>query len=219
MKGRGSVLTAFTVMAAALAACGSDDQAAAIDGGRTKPANVLLIVDGSGAMVDAGRLDRVRDGLDELIGELPPGDRVGLASFSQGLRPVVPIAPVRRNRQRLRAAVDKLRAGGRSMLYDAVVQGYGLVRELARRTQANAVVVLAHAPDAGSATRFGRLRRLLAAQRGSGPRVRVFTVGYDSADGSLHGALALLAQASGGQPHSAGADDVEPVLRTIWSEL
>jgi hypothetical protein len=47
----------------------------------------------------------------------------------------------------------------------------------------------------------------------------VLLLGYDSADGDLHGALALLAQASGGQAYSAGPDDVEPVLLMIWREL
>ena len=36
---------------------------------------------------------------------------------------------------------------------------------------------------------------------------------------ALGGALALLAQASGGQAYSAGPDDVEPVLLMIWREL
>jgi Mg-chelatase subunit ChlD len=206
---------AALAVAVVLGSCGGDDPAAAIDGGGREAANVLLVVESSAAMGEENRLERVRDGLDELIAELPPGDRVGLAGFSDQLHPVVPVLPVERNRAGLLDGAEKLSAGGPSMLYDATVEGYGIVRELARRGRVNAVVVLAHSPDAGSATRIARLRRLLAA----GSRVRVFTVGYDSPDSSLHGALALIARASGGRAHSAGSDDVEPVLRRIWASL
>ena len=68
-----------------------------------KPANVLLVLDTSGSMVAERRLENAKAGLTAFLREVAPQDRVGLVAFTDQIRPLVPIAPMRENREQLRA--------------------------------------------------------------------------------------------------------------------
>ena len=181
-------------------------------------ASVLIVVDTSGAMAEDDRLEGAREGLGALVRELPAGDSVGLAAYSNGFRPLVPLSPVRQNRERLRRAVDSLAAAGGSGLYDATLEAYGILRELAGPDRIEAVLLLAHTADSASAASLERVRRLLGAQAGSPARVRVLTVAFD-AGGGVRDTLAQLARSSGGKAYESGPDQLEAVLRRAWSEL
>jgi Ca-activated chloride channel family protein len=214
---------AVIALAAALGACGggdsgSDARAAPLKRGHRDPANFLIVVDSSAAMAEDGRLDAAREGIAAFVRELPADDGVGLAAYSQRFRPLVPISRVRGNRQALAGAVARLEAGGGSALYDAGLEAYGILRELAGSGRIDGVLLIAHSPDSGSDADLAGVRRLLAAQRGSLARVRVITVAYD-ADGGVRDALSALASASGGKAYESGKDDLEGVLRRAWSGL
>src|SRR5436190_24136287 len=55
-----------------------------------KPANVLLVLDTSGSMVQEDRLTRAKQGLTAFLGQVASQDRVGLATFADEIRPPVP---------------------------------------------------------------------------------------------------------------------------------
>jgi hypothetical protein len=169
-------------------------------------------------MAEDGRLDAVREALATFARELPSDDGVGLATYADRFRPLVPISPVRGIRDRLADAVEGLEAGGGNALYDAALESYGILRELAGSGRIDGVLLIAHSPDSGSAADLERVRKLLGAQRGSFARVRVITVAYDAED-RVRDTLSALARASGGQAYESGTDDLQTVLRRAWSRL
>jgi Ca-activated chloride channel homolog len=214
---------AVIALAAALGACGGGDsagdaKAAPLKRGDRDPANFLIVVDSSGAMADDGRLDAARDGIEGFVRQLPADDGVGLAAYSDRFRPLVPISPVRGNRESLADAVAGLEAGGGSELYDAALEAYGILRELAGSGRIDGVLLIAHSPDSGSDADLARVRKLLTAQRGSLTRVRVITVAYDAENG-VRDTLSALARASGGKAYESGKDELGSVLRRAWSGL
>ena len=115
-----------------------------------KPANVLLVVDTSGSMVEEHRLERAKQGLATFLRQLSPNDRVGLEAFNEDITPLVPIAPVRQNIGRLRSTIDSLIADGGTAFYDAAIRGFDDVRALNDRDRINAVVLLTDGEDTDS---------------------------------------------------------------------
>jgi Ca-activated chloride channel family protein len=220
------VACACVACVALLGACGSNDHGdpsataapAPLEHAHRGTANVLLVVDTSKDM-DGDRLSKARLGLDSLVRAVPAGDRVGLARFSAQLEPLVPVSEAKQNRAPLRRAIASLEAGGDSAAYDATLQSYGIQRELAGGRRLNTVIVLAAADDSASKSSYARVRRLLGAQR-DGPRVRVFTIAYDTTPSSgLPEALAGFATASHGRSFSATPASVGQVLRRAWEAL
>jgi Ca-activated chloride channel family protein len=182
-----------------------------------KPANVLLVVDTSGSMNDENRLVRAKQGLEAFFREVSPNDRVGLMIFSDLIQPLVPVIPFREGQQRLRGTVRSLIADGGTAVYDATLQGYGIVRELGDSTRINAVVVLTDGEDTDSSSPAGEVAERLAAQGDSGSRVRVFTIAYSPEAEGAKEALDEFAKASGGQSYQGDTEDIESVYKSISS--
>lgn len=223
MTGGGFVGLLMTCACLALAACGEDPRATAppppVQHESKGVASVLLVIDSSAEM-SGERLDRARAGLDALVRAIPASERVGLARFGARFEPLVPVTEMRGNRAALRRAIAALRPGaGAAAPYDAVLQAYGIQRELSGGRALNAVIVVAHAEDSASDASYRRVRRTLGSQSG-GPRLRVMTIAYDTATGSgLREALAAFARASGGDALRAAPEDVEAKLRAAWEAL
>jgi Ca-activated chloride channel homolog len=218
---RAALAAAAIAIAVALGACGGDDggddaSAAPLKRGDRQPANFLIVLDASAAMGEDDRLEDARDALNAFVAELPADDSVGLAVYSDRFRPLVPIAPVGSNRDRLRDGLAGVEAGGGSALYDAAVESYGILRELADPDRIEGVLLIAHAPDSGSEASAARVRRLLEARSGAAEEVRVDTVSYD---GGPRAALAEFARASGGEAYAVDGDGLEAVLRKAWNGL
>ena len=182
-----------------------------------KPANVLLVVDTSGSMNDENRLARAKQGLEAFFREVSPNDRVGLTIFSDRIQPLVPLAPFREGRERLRGTVRSLIADGGTAVYDATLQSYGIVRELGDRERINAVVVLTDGEDTDSSTPVEEVVRTLEAQGDSSSRVRVFTIAYSAEAEGAKEALEAFAEAAGGQSYEGDTEDIESVYKSISS--
>lgn len=211
----------------ALSACGGSDQPATsatppptpIKHATGDSANVLVLADLS-QQVGGDRLTHLQGALDSLVRAVPDTDRLGLAVFADHFNPAVPVLAAGQNRARVRSAIHRLQAGGDSAPYDAIVQAYGIQRELASSNRVNSLLVVAHSEDDASRISFDRVRRIVGYRRADGPRVRVFTVAYDTATSSgLREALATLARASGGKSFSASPQNLGQVLRRAWASL
>ena len=218
---RAALATAAVAIVAALGGCGGGDDgddasAAPIKRGDRDPTNFLIVFDASGAMAEDDRLERAREALEAFAAELPADDSVGLAAYSDRFRPLVPISPVRENRERLRDGLAAVRAGGASALYDATLESYGTLRELAHPERIEGVLLIAHSPDSGSDASEARVRTLLGARRGPTAPVQVLTVSYD---GGPREVLAAFAAASGGKAYVSDRDGLEAVLRMAWNGL
>ena len=182
-----------------------------------KPANVLLVLDTSGSMVEGGRLENAKSGVQTFLREVAPQDRVGLTIFNDRVMPLAPIAPIRGNRAALRSRVSGLIADGGTAIYDATDQGVAQVAKLADTARINAVVLLTDGEDTDSAKSVETLVRELEAQGDSSRRVRVFTIAYSAGAAGAAENLARIADASGGKSYTGDTDDIETVYRSISS--
>jgi Ca-activated chloride channel family protein len=181
-----------------------------------KPANVLLVLDTSGSMVDEHRLERAKDGLKTFLREVSPQDRVGLTIFSDRIQPLVPIAPIKQNRAKLQATVNDLIADGGTAFFDATSAGVDTVRRLNDKERINAVVVLTDGEDTDSSLNVDAVSAKLD-QGDSESRVRVFTIAFSASAAGAEDALKQIAAASGGKSYSGTTDDIESVYRSISS--
>lgn len=182
-----------------------------------KPANVLLVLDTSGSMVEGGRLENAKKGVQTFLREVASQDRVGLTSFNDRVTPLAPIARVGTNRDELIGRVGGLIADGGTAIYDATDQATAQVKKLADTSRINAVVLLTDGEDTDSSTSVDALVRELEAQGDSSRRVRVFTIAYSAGAQGAAESLARIADASGGKSYAGDTDDIETVYRSISS--
>lgn len=180
-----------------------------------KPANVLLVLDTSGSMLEEGRLSSAQAGLRTFLREVAPQDRVGLTIFNDRVTPLAPIA--RDNRKRLEQLVSGLVADGGTAVYDAAAAGVDQVKELSDTSRINAVVLLTDGEDTDSSTSPDALVRELDAQGDSSRRVRVFTIAYSAGAAGAAENLARIADAAGGKAYTGDTEDIESVYRSISS--
>jgi Ca-activated chloride channel homolog len=181
-----------------------------------KPANVLLVLDTSGSMNEEGRLENAKQGVEAFLREVSPNDRVGLTVFSDLIKQLAPIQPVRQNRARLRSLVRDLIADGGTAVYDATLEGARTVERLRDDEHINAVVVLTDGEDTDSTRSVDEVVREL--DRGdSQERIRVFTIAYSAGAAGAEDALKRMAEASGGQSYKGDVEDIEAVYKSISS--
>lgn len=74
-------------------------------------ANYVFLVDVSGSMSGADRLDLLKSGLIELLGQLNPDDRISLITYSGEVRKLLESTPVK-ERDKITSAIRQLSAGG-----------------------------------------------------------------------------------------------------------
>jgi Ca-activated chloride channel family protein len=181
-----------------------------------KPANVLLVFDTSGSMNEEGRLPNAKRGVEAFLKEVSPNDRVGLMTFSDQIKPLLPIRPIREGRAKLSSTVKDLFADGGTALYDATIEGVRRVEKLKDEEHINAVVVLTDGEDTDSSASVSEV--VQEVDRGdSESRVRVFTIAYGSAVGGSEESLAEIAEAAGGMSYTGDTDDIEAVYKSISS--
>ena len=182
-----------------------------------KPADILLVLDTSGSMNDENRLARAKDGLAVFFDQIAPQDSVGLVTFSDVIRPLLPIRPFKDARPELERTVRDLFADGGTAFYDATAEAYDSVRRSAGDERINAVVLLTDGEDTDSTTSPDALvQRLREGSEGAG-QVRVFTIAYSAGAEGAAEALEEIARASGGQAYESDTDDIESVYRSISS--
>ena len=175
------------------------------------PANIVLVVDTSASMDEAGRLDAAQQALLSFLGELSAKDRIALVTSGESIRTVVRLdAPS--SRPAVSRAITRLFPNGNAPVYPAISRALAHVRALHDPKRLNAVVVLSD----GAGTNVGRqelLRSIKAEPVTEGTGVRIFTVAYgDDADAE---ALQEIASASSGTFFKGGPKDLKAVYRSI----
>lgn len=182
-----------------------------------KPANVLLVLDTSGSMVEEDRLKNAKNGLLTFVREVAAQDRVGLTTFNDRVTPLLPIARIGGNRDQMTGRIEGLIADGGTAAYDATAAAVAQVKELADTSRINAVVLLTDGEDTDSTKSVDALVRELEAQGDSSRRVRVFTIAYSAGAQGAAESLEQIADASGGKSYTGDTDDIETVYRSISS--
>ena len=77
----------------------------------TPPANLVFLLDVSGSMNSPDKLPLLKDGLQMMVNQLKPQDRVAIAVYAGSSGLVLPSTPVS-NKGEIVAALDRLEAGG-----------------------------------------------------------------------------------------------------------
>jgi Ca-activated chloride channel homolog len=172
-----------------------------------KPARILVIIDISGSMDEpvqgtgTTKLGLVKVALTAALDKIGDSDQVGVWTFSNEHQVALPISAVGDSRTQLKQGIGALAAGGGTLLYETVQDGFDYMRAQLDPSHITAVVVLTDGDDNNS--RPGALGRLLAAEAAqpAGGTVRVFTIAYGvDANRDI---LRRIAQASGAGSYDA----------------
>jgi len=116
-------------------------QTRADDPARRPDAALTFVIDVSGSMSEAGRLDLVKDALHTLVDQLRATDSVAIVAYETKARVLRDMTPVR-SRSALHGAIDDLEAGGSTNLEEGLVTGYRVAREGFVSGATNRVVLL-----------------------------------------------------------------------------
>ncbi|GAA1839057.1 VWA domain-containing protein [Luedemannella flava] len=116
-------------------------QTRAEDESSRRDAALTFVIDTSGSMSEAGRLDLVQDALHTLVDQLRGTDAVAIVAYESRAKVLRPMTPVS-NRRALHAAIDDLSPGGSTNLEDGLVTGYQVARDGFRQGATNRVILL-----------------------------------------------------------------------------
>jgi len=109
---------------------------------------VVLVIDKSGSMREGNRLLYAREAAKAVATQLKDRDLLGVVAFDISPFVVVPLSPVATVRETLRLQVDRLKPGGKTYLYPAVVEAK---RQLERQeAEKKHVIILSDGETGGS---------------------------------------------------------------------
>jgi len=186
----------------------------------TAPVSLAFLVDTSGSMHLAGKLEHAKDAVRAILSRRRPGDDFALFAFSED--EVRQVAPFSADTTKLLRELGELEASGRTALFDAVAATPS--RMLAGRNGKRAIILFTDGVDNAS-----RLTPVQMAEILQEVSIPVFAIGMKNAafdrltdderrDLALEN-LKILASASGGQMLLAGGDDdLRPMAEKINAE-
>ena len=143
-----------------------------------KHSDVTLVLDTSGSMAEAGKMQNAKEGAKQLVQLLDDGDTFSFLPFSTSLHWAQQNAPVKDQRQQLVQQIDSLFAGGGTALYDSIDSAY---QQMAAKNggdnKIQAVVVLTDGEDTQSQMKLEELMQRLK-YNGETRAIHVFTIAY-----------------------------------------
>ncbi|WP_188195809.1 vWA domain-containing protein [Nonomuraea sp. SYSU D8015] len=149
-------------------------QTRASEAAARRPANLTFVVDVSGSMAEAGRLDLVKSALLTLLDQLAPGDQVSIVAFSDEAEVLASMTPLTA-RDELKSAVERLVVQGGTDLEAGLVTGYEEASKAFRPAATNRVVLLSDGlANQGSTSWQAILERV---KEHAGKQVALLTVG------------------------------------------
>jgi Ca-activated chloride channel family protein len=174
-----------------------------------KSVSCALLLDTTGSMAES--IPILKNAAREFITAMRDGDSVGVFAFNDHLDE---LAEVSTDRSVARRALTRLRASGRTALFDSISQ---LALQFEKRPGKKVIVVLTDGGDNASS-----LNRQSAAQRARKAGIPVFAVAEGEAlrDSAASGLLHELAEATGGHMYRASnAKEIDRVFLEITEEM
>jgi VWFA-related protein len=110
----------------------------------SKPTTLVLVLDRSGSMRQGDKIDGLKGAVRTFLVGLPEGSRVAVIAFGSDVELVCPFTT---DRDRVQAAVDRLRPFGGTRFYDAVAEAAQL---LETQTGRRAILAMTDGLDADS---------------------------------------------------------------------
>jgi Ca-activated chloride channel family protein len=111
-----------------------------LDPGRMPPRNLVFLIDTSGSMSPPNRLPLLQSSLKLLVDQLTPRDRVAIVAYAGSAGLVLPSTPGDHKRA-IRAAIDRLHAGGSTNGGEGIVLAYRVAQENFIKGGVNRVVL------------------------------------------------------------------------------
>jgi uncharacterized protein YegL len=108
---------------------------------KLRPLNLALVIDHSGSMAAADKMNQVKSALRTLIGRLQPTDIVSIIVFDDSAEVVMPASPVRTGREHLRV-IDRIQPAGATNINSGLMLGYDEALRHFSRERTNRVILL-----------------------------------------------------------------------------
>jgi VWFA-related protein len=183
------------------------------------PVSMAFLVDTSGSMEIAGKLENTRKAIRSIVEARLPGDDFALFAFSEG--EVRMVAEFSADSRKILKALEELEAGGQTALFDAVAATPKLLKG---KNAKRAIVLFTDGVDNASKLTPGEMAEIL--QQVSTP---VYAIGmknvmYDLLDRKQREELfvenlRMLAASSGGKMYLVGEEDLRPLAARLSSEV
>jgi Ca-activated chloride channel family protein len=177
------------------------------DGGKT--VYMMMVIDTSGSM-DGDRIKGVKEGLRQAIGQINAGNQVGLVTFSDNPKYVVPLAPFDKlQNQRLLAAIDSLVADGATNMYDGTLVALSeLLTARQKDPNGRFYILLLSDGEANRGFNFSQIKDLLA-----NSDTRIYPIAYGEVNQEELKAIASLREST---VKAGNPDNVKELLRDLF---
>ena len=175
--------------------------------------NLALVIDRSGSMAEARKLDFVKTAAHHLVDMMGPDDLLSIVTYSQEVQIQSPSRPVGRDRADLHRIIAGLYPGGSTFLSGGLEEGFRQARAGKRTGTLNRVLLLSDGLANVGVTNRGVLRERAGDMAEKGISVSTFGVGNDF-DEEL---MMMVAGGGGGNDHYLG--DPERIVAALTSEF
>lgn len=175
--------------------------------------NLALVIDRSGSMGDAGKLEYVKTAAHQLIELMGNDDILSVVTYDHQVSVPFPARRVDGNREALHRLVESLYPGGQTFLSGGLEEGFRQARSARRNGFINRVLLLSDGLANVGMVGAEALRRRAAAMAESGISVSTFGVGLHF-DEDL---MASIANGGGGNYRYLG--DPERIVAALASEF
>jgi Ca-activated chloride channel family protein len=140
--------------------------------------NLALVLDKSGSMAEARKIDFVREAAHRLVDQLQPGDRFALVAYDDRVDVPIP-SEAFEDRRLAHRVIDGLRPGGSTNLGGGLVEGFRQVRRGYDPGGINRVLLLSDGLANRGITSPDELSRIASREGEGGLSVTTFGVGYE----------------------------------------
>ncbi len=175
--------------------------------------NLALVIDRSGSMAEARKLDFVKTAAHHLVDMMGPDDLLSIVTYSQEVQIQSPSRPVGRDRADLHRIIAGLYPGGSTFLSGGLEEGFRQARAGKRTGTLNRVLLLSDGLANVGVTNRGALRERAGDMAEKGISVSTFGVGNDF-DEEL---MMMVAGGGGGNYRYLG--DPERIVAALESEF
>lgn len=175
--------------------------------------NLALVIDRSGSMAEARKLDFVKTAAHQLVDMMEPDDILSIVAYDHRVQIPWRSRPVGWNRTELHRIITGLYPGGATFLSGGLEEGYRQVKCRRRRGTLNRVLLLSDGLANRGVTSRGDLRERAAVMSEKGISVSTFGVGYHF-DEEL---MMMVAAGGGGNYRYLG--DPERIVAALTSEF
>ncbi|HTK59391.1 MAG TPA: VWA domain-containing protein [Sphingomicrobium sp.] len=175
-------------------------------------ANLVFLIDTSGSMQEPNKLPLVQRSLNMLLDELDPRDTVAIVTYAGYAGTALQPTPVAQ-KERIRAVIDGLGAGGSTAGAEGIRQAYNLAEQNLDRGGVNRVILATDGDFNVGITDQGELKGYIERERGKGVFLSVLGFGMGNYNDAL---MQTLAQNGNGT--AAYIDTAQEARKTLVEE-